>query len=211
VNQASLIAALAGPILSLLARTWRIELAGSYRDWLALVNDRKPYVLLAWHEAILPLLWHHRRRGMTIVVSEGREGRYLAAYADRLGFHEARGSSSRGGVRALLGAVKALQAGGSAAFTPDGPRGPRREFKGGGVLAAQRGEAPIVSVHAHARKAWRLKSWDRMIIPKPFAKVRIAYGEVFPVPSSAEALPESEHRAIQSLARAVRLAEADHP
>ena len=208
MNQASLIAALAGPILSLLARTWRIELAGSYQDWLSLADGHKPYVLLAWHEAMLPLLWHHRKRNMTIVVSEGREGRYLAAYAGRLGFREARGSSSRGGVRALLGAVKALQGGGSAAFTPDGPRGPRREFKGGGVLAAQRGEAPIVSVHAHSLSAWRLKSWDRMLIPKPFARVRIAYADVFAVKQGQEALAGGEIRARSSLARAVELAEA---
>lgn len=211
MNRAGLIAALAGPILSLLARTWRIELTGAHRDWRLLADGDKPYVLLAWHEAMLPLLWHHRKRGMTIVVSEGREGRYLAAYAGRLGFREARGSSSRGGVRALLGAVKALQAGGSAAFTPDGPRGPRRAFKGGGVLAAQRGEVPVVSVHAHARNAWRLHSWDRMLIPKPFARVLIAYGDVFEVRPGPAALASGEDRAVQSLTRAVELAEAGTP
>ena len=206
--KASLLAALAGPVLSLLARTWRIELTGSHRAWRALADGRKPYVLLAWHEAMLPLLWHHRKRNMTIVVSEGREGRYLAAYAGRLGFREARGSSSRGGVRAMLGAVKALQGGGSAAFTPDGPRGPRREFKGGGVLAAQRGAAPVVSVHAHARKAWRLNSWDRMLIPKPFATVRIGYADIFAVGEGPDALASGEARARRSLTQAVQLAEA---
>lgn len=109
----------------------------------------------------------------------------------------------------MLGAVKALQGGGSAAFTPDGPRGPRREFKGGGVLAAQRGAAAIVSVHAHSRRAWRLKSWDRMIIPKPFARVRIAYADVFAVSQGPEALEGAEARARTSLARAVELAEAE--
>ena len=208
MNRAAVIAALAGPVVSLLARTWRFEFAGSYREWQALEDGTKPYVLLAWHEAMLPLLWHHRKRNMTIVVSEGREGRYLAAYAGRLGFREARGSSSRGGVRALLGAVKALQAGGSAAFTPDGPRGPRREFKRGGLLAAQRGSSPIVSVHAHARRAWRLKSWDRMLIPKPFARVRIAYADIFEVRPGTEALERGEARARQALAQAVELAEA---
>lgn len=208
MNQASIVAAIAGPLVSILARTWRIEFAGSYQDWRSLADGNKPYVLLAWHEAMLPLLWHHRKRGMTIVVSEARDGQYLAAYARRLGFREARGSSSRGGVRALLGAVKALQGGGSAAFTPDGPRGPRREFKGGGVLAAQRGEAPIASVHAHSRRAWRLNSWDRMLIPKPFARVRIAYAEIFAVNQGPEALEAGVARARASLARAVDLAEA---
>jgi lysophospholipid acyltransferase (LPLAT)-like uncharacterized protein len=208
MNRSAVIAALAGPVISLLARTWRIELAGSYQEWRSLADGHKPYVLLAWHEAMLPLLWHHRKRNMTIVVSEGREGRYLAAYAGRLGFREARGSSSRGGVRALRGAVRALQEGGSAAFTPDGPRGPRREFKRGSLLAAQRGTAPIVSVHAHARSAWRLKSWDRMLIPKPFARVRIAYADIFEIRPGPEALERGEARARQALAQAVQLAEA---
>ena len=190
---------MAGPVVSLLARTWRFEFAGSYQDWRSLADGNKPYVLLAWHDAMLPLLWHHRKRGMTIVVSEARDGRYLAAYARRLGFREARGSSSRGGVRAFRGAVRALKEGGSAAFTPDGPRGPRREFKGGGVLAALLAKVPVVSVHAHAQRAWRLKSWDRMLIPKPFAKVRIAYGGVFQVTEANQA------EAMMSMDTAVRL------
>ena len=105
-------------------------------------------------------------------------------------------------------AVRALQQGGSAAFTPDGPRGPRREFKGGGVLAAFLARVPVVPVHAHAPRAWRLKSWDRMLIPKPFAKVRIAYGTVFNVPASdAEGrLPQGEAEARRSLNQAVHLA-----
>jgi lysophospholipid acyltransferase (LPLAT)-like uncharacterized protein len=207
VSAADLIAALARPALSLLARSWRIELCGEHRGWSELAAQGAPYVLLAWHEALLPLLWHHRGKGMTIVVSEGREGRYLASYARRLGYREARGSSSRGGVRALLGAVKALQAGGSAAFTPDGPRGPRRVFKGGGVRAAQRAQAPIVPVHAEASRAWRVRTWDRMMIPKPFAKIRIAYGGIFRVPPGDAALAAGEQQAIRELTRATSLAE----
>jgi lysophospholipid acyltransferase (LPLAT)-like uncharacterized protein len=201
------VAALVGPLLSLLARSWRVELTGHFVAWRELADQPAPYVLLAWHEALLPLLWFHRGRGMTIVVSEGKEGRYLAEYAKRLGYREARGSSSRGGVRALLSAVRALRNGGSAAFTPDGPRGPRRVFKGGGVLAAQRARAPIVPVHASAARAWRLRSWDRMLIPKPFARVRIGYGEIFPVPEGEEGLATGEARARSELDRVTRLLE----
>jgi len=121
----ALVAGVAGPLLSILARSWRIELEGKER-WESLADGDQPYVLLCWHDALLPLLWRHRGRGITLVISGGREGRYLAAYARRLGYREVRGSSTRGGVRALLGAVKALRAGRPAAFTPDGPRGPHR-------------------------------------------------------------------------------------
>ena len=107
-----LVAGIAGPSLSLLARSWRIETSGEDR-WRALADAERPYVLLAWHDALVPLIWQHRGRGVMIVVSEALEGRYLAAYARRLGYRMATGSSGRGGVRALLGAVRALQAGGA--------------------------------------------------------------------------------------------------
>ncbi len=211
MTRASIVGAVAGPLLALLSRTWRIELGGADEECSEMTRKQRPYVLLAWHEAMLPLLWHHRGTGMTIVVSEGREGRYLAAYARRLGYHESRGSSSRGGVRAMLGAVRALRSGRTAAFTPDGPRGPRREFKGGGVLAAQRAGVPVVPVHAHSERAWRAGSWDRLLVPKPFARVRIAYGSIFAVRSGEEALREAEERARVELARAVHCAETPAP
>ena len=196
-----------GPVVSLLARSWRIELLGAWAAWQSLEAARRPYVLLAWHEALLPLLWHHRARAMTIVVSEAREGRYLASYARGLGYREARGSSTRGGVRALVATIRALREGGSVAFTPDGPRGPRRVFKGGALLAAQRGGAPVVPVHAGASLAWRLNTWDRMLIPKPFARVRVAYGEPIDVGNEPGELEAARTRAIQELEGAVCEAE----
>ena len=204
----SLVAGTLGPLLSLLARTWRIETVG-VEPWQALATAGRPYVLLSWHDVLLPLLWEHRRRGITIVVSEGREGRYLAAYARRLGYRESRGSSSRGGVRALLGAVKALQAGGAAAFTPDGPRGPRRVFKEGVLLAAQRGKADLVALHAGADRRWRLRSWDRMLVPRPFARVRIAYGSPVAVAAGPEGFATARDRVLAELNRVVLEAEWD--
>lgn len=198
-----LVAGVAGPLLRLLARTWRIDTVGE-AGWRALADAGRPYVLLSWHDALLPLLWRYRGTGMTIVVSEAFDGRYLAAYARRLGYREAWGSSTRGGVRALLGAVKALQAGRAVAFTPDGPRGPRRVLKDGALLAAQRGAAPIVPVHAGANRAWRLRSWDRLLIPRPFARVRIAYGTPFPVEPGKPGIAAARSRALLELAHAVR-------
>jgi len=200
---ARVVAGIAGPPLSLLARSWRIETSGEDR-WRALADAARPYVLLAWHEALVPLLWQHRGRGVMIVVSEALEGRYLAAYARRLGYREARGSSGRGGVRALLGAVRALQAGGAAAFTPDGPRGPRRELKGGIFLAAQRSGASVVPMHAGADRAWRLRSWDRLLVPKLRARVRIAYGDPFEVGPGQSGLDEARRRALAEMAGVVR-------
>lgn len=191
-----------GPIVSLLARSWRVETVHEER-WRAVVAAGRPHVFLLWHDALLPLLWQHRRTGVTIVVSEAADGQYLAGYARRLGYREATGSSTRGGVRALLGAVKALRAGGSVAFTPDGPRGPRREFKGGVLVAAARGDAVVVPLHAGADRAWHLKSWDRFLVPKPFARVRIVYGVPFEVGAGEAGIRTAEARANAELANAV--------
>lgn len=169
-----------GPAIRLLAASWRISAEYEER-WRPLYDAGRPYVFLLWHEALLPLLWRHRGQGIAIVVSEARDGQYLADLALSLGYRTVRGSSTRGGARALLGAVRELHAGHAVAFTPDGPRGPRRELKPGVIAAAQRGGGVIVPLHAEAQAAWRLDSWDRFMIPKPLARVRIIYGRPFEV------------------------------
>lgn len=161
-------------------------------------------MFILWHEALLPLLWHHRGQGVRIVVSEAREGRYLSRFATSLGYISLPGSSTRGGSRALLGAVRELKAGRAVAFTPDGPRGPRRQIKPGVVAAAQRGGVPIVPVHAESDRAWRLHSWDRFMIPKLRATVRITYGRPFEVMPGPEGLNEGLERAVMELDQITR-------
>ncbi|MBX3145746.1 MAG: lysophospholipid acyltransferase family protein [Gemmatimonadales bacterium] len=179
-------ARLVGPLVSSLARTWRIEARGD-DAWRALRTAQRPFVFLLWHEVLLPLLWHHRHQGIAIVVSEANDGRYLAAYAERLGYRCLYGSSTRGGVRALVGAIKALESGTPVAFTPDGPRGPRRELKPGILAAAAKAAVPILPIHAETDRAWRLSSWDRFVVPKLAARVRIGYGNPFSVGPGSEA------------------------
>lgn len=177
-----------GPLLaSILARTWRFEICEE-EFWHRLVEERAGFVFVLWHEALLPLLWRHRRQGVAIVVSEARDGQYLADYAAGIGYRLIRGSSTRGGTRALLSAVRELREGAIVAFTPDGPRGPRREMKPGVVAAAQRAGVAILPIHADADRAWRFRSWDRFMLPKPFARVRIAYGKPFRIDAGEDAL-----------------------
>jgi lysophospholipid acyltransferase (LPLAT)-like uncharacterized protein len=181
----------AKPLIASLVRTlassWRIELVHEER-WRVLYDSGRAHVFLLWHEALLPLLWQHRHQGIVIVVSEARDGQYLSDLALSLGYRAVRGSSTRGGTRALLGAVRELRAGRTLAFTPDGPRGPRRELKPGVVAAAQRGQGIIVPLHARADRAWRLHSWDRFMIPKPLTRVVITYGRPSEVPLWEEGL-----------------------
>ena len=176
-----------GTLGSLLARSWRIQVVQEER-WRQLRDSGESYVFVLWHEALLPLLWRHRNQAIAIVVSEARDGEYLASYAESIGYRLVRGSSTRGAARALLGAVRELEAGHPVAFTPDGPRGPRREIKPGVVAAAQRSGVRILPIHAEADRAWRFASWDKFMLPKPFARVRIAYGEPFLVGAGGEGL-----------------------
>jgi lysophospholipid acyltransferase (LPLAT)-like uncharacterized protein len=177
-------ASVLGPAVALLARTWRVELVDQ-SHWATMVAQRRPFLFLLWHEALLPLLWHHRRQGVAILVSEARDGRYLAEFATRLGYRLLFGSSTRGGARALLQAVRAVEAGIPVAITPDGPQGPRRVMKPGILAAAERGGAVVLPIHAEAERAWRLRSWDRFMIPKPFSRVRIGYGPPLAVPEGS--------------------------
>ena len=125
---------------------------------------------------MLPLLYQHRDEGVAILISSHRDGELIAQVAHRLGYRSVRGSSSRGAGRALLGMVRELERRREVAVTPDGPRGPAERFATGALVAAQRSGAYIVPVAATADRAWRLRSWDRFLIPKPFARVTVAYG-----------------------------------
>ncbi len=195
----AIVRSIGGPILSALARSWRVEVHDG-GHWCGLRERGDRFIFLAWHEVLIPLLWQHRGQGVAIVVSEAREGRYLGDYASGLGYHLLPGSSTRGGTRALLGAIRALRAGHPVAITPDGPRGPRREVKPGVVRAAQREHAWILPLHARADRAWRLRSWDRLVIPRPRSVVTIAYGAPFQVEAGAAGLAQGVARCHEALA-----------
>lgn len=194
------------PLVRGLCRSWRFTTFGE-EHWERSRQGDRPVVYLMWHEALLPLLWRHRNLGVAIVVSEARDGQYLATFAEQLGYRPIRGSSRRGGVRALVGAVRILREGGTVAFTPDGPQGPRRVLKPGFLAAARQAGALVVPVHAAARWARRLASWDRFLVPLPGATVQLAFGPAFEVPRGAEGLEEGLRLAASALAAVVEKSE----
>ncbi|MEO5904794.1 MAG: lysophospholipid acyltransferase family protein [Gemmatimonadaceae bacterium] len=140
-------------------------------------KSQTPILFALWHGQMLPLLWYHRDQGVAVVVSEHSDGEIIARILEWMGYRLIRGSTSRGADRALLGIVRTLKDGKDVAITPDGPRGPARNFAPGAVVASNRAGAPIVPTVAHVDKAWTLSSWDGFVIPKPFAKITIAYGQ----------------------------------
>ena len=188
----------AAPLLRLLATTWRSDEVTPERRAAAVAQGG--VVAIFWHEVLLPLVWHFRGRGYGAVISRSRDGRYIAEFAESLGFRPVHGSSSRGGGAALLGAVRLLQAGRPVAFTPDGPRGPRRQMKPGGIAAAQQARVPVLVVHVQANRAWRLDSWDRFLLPQPWARVRVRYAEPFLVEPGPEGLARGIEQSAAALA-----------
>lgn len=190
----------------MLSRTWRIRVVnGEYVRELR--RTGRPFIFALWHGQLLPLLWHHRREGVLILISEHRDGELVAQAAQSLGYGLIRGSSTRGGERALISLVRELQSGHEVAITPDGPRGPAKTFAPGALVAAQRSDSFILPVAASADRAWRLRSWDRFIIPKPFARVTVAYGAPTKVlASSSRAAAEEGPRFERLLNEAVEIA-----
>lgn len=175
-----------------LARTWRIRVVG--REPVdALRAARSPLAFACWHGQMLPVVWQHRGEGVATLVSSHRDGEIIARIIHAFGFRTVRGSSSRGAGRALLALVRELQAGGEVAVTPDGPRGPARRFAPGALAAAQRTAAHVVPLSVHASRAWRLRSWDSFMIPKPFARVTFAYGPptLVAAPTARDAVGEA--------------------
>jgi lysophospholipid acyltransferase (LPLAT)-like uncharacterized protein len=139
-------------------------------------REGTPIIFVFWHGQLLSLVHHHRNEGITVLVSEHSDGEYISRVIQRHGFKTARGSSTRGGVKGLKSILRAAREGRDLAFTPDGPRGPRHEFKLGALVAAQLTGLPLVTIGVGADRAWYLKSWDRFMIPKPFSTLRIRYG-----------------------------------
>ncbi len=170
------VARTAGPALvRALGATWRIRFAG--RDGVdAARRAHGPVLYVTRHGLLLPAAYAHRDRRIQVLVSESRDGETIARVIGALGFGTVRGSSTRGGARAVVEMAARGRAGFDLAITPDGPRGPRGSAAPGTAVVAARSDLPVVAIGVGASRAWRARSWDRFLVPKPFATVWIVYG-----------------------------------
>jgi lysophospholipid acyltransferase (LPLAT)-like uncharacterized protein len=196
----------ATPVARAVAASWRFEYVNR-EAWDGLVAAGSGFACMLWHETLLPLLWHHRKARAVIVVSQARDGQYLSDFAEAIGYRLVRGSSSRGAVGALIAASRELEGGAIVALTPDGPRGPRREMKPGVLAAAQRAGVPVLPVYAEMKSGWRVHSWDRFCVPKPFARIRVAYGAPLRVAPGADALAAAVSQARLAMDDVERMAQ----
>jgi lysophospholipid acyltransferase (LPLAT)-like uncharacterized protein len=161
--------------------------------------EGKNIIYAFWHGRQFLLFYNHRNFGAVIPASESRDGEIQARILKYFGFKVVRGSSKRKGDRALLGLVDGLRKGRDIALAVDGPRGPLYEVKQGITYLAGKLDKPIVPVAASARRSWILeKIWDKYLLPWPFTKGVIVYGEPIIVHGTADEELESKRRELQS-------------
>jgi lysophospholipid acyltransferase (LPLAT)-like uncharacterized protein len=182
--QAKLISIIGYRLIAALGSTlrWRTE---GLEHFDAIVRSGRQPIMAFWHGRILPATYYFRRRGIVVITSENFDGEWIAGIIERFGYGTARGSTSRGGRKALLQLTRDMAAGKPAGFTLDGPRGPARVAQPGAVWLAKATGNPVLPFHLEANRHWSVNSWDRTQIPKPFATVSIAMGEPFGVPPDA--------------------------
>jgi len=202
LRRARVIAGAAVPLIALLGRTYRWRVDG-YHHYESIVASGRQPIFAFWHGRILSATLFWRDRGIVVITSENFDGEWIARIIQRFGYATARGSSSRGGVRALVQLKRDMDAGKPAAFTIDGPRGPARIAQPGAVWLSGATGNPMLPFHIEASRAFTARSWDATQVPAPFATIGVAIGAPMAVdgitPSTIEAQRAALERGLASL------------
>jgi lysophospholipid acyltransferase (LPLAT)-like uncharacterized protein len=172
-------------LIQVIARTVRFEVEGQ-EHWDAAADGGLP-IYTFWHDSIVLATYFFRHRRIIVMTSQSFDGEYIARFIQRFGYGAARGSSTRGGIGALVEMIRLVKQGYPAAFTIDGPKGPRHEAKMGAVLLAKKTGQPILPFAITPAACWNLtRSWDRMGIPKPFSRALVGFAPPLYVPRDAD-------------------------
>ena len=182
--QAAVVAGVGYPLIAALSRTlsWHVE---GYDHYEKIRRQGQQPIFAFWHGRILPATWFWRDRNIVVMTSENFDGEWIARIITRFGYGVARGSTSRGGARALARLRREMRAGKPAAFTLDGPRGPVHRVQPGAIWLSRLTGNPILPFHIEAAQFWAANSWDQTQMPKPFSRVAVAIGEPMRVASTA--------------------------
>lgn len=194
--------------IRLIGPTLRFTL--SYEEGAPEPWDEQLAIWVFWHRCVFPAAWRFRNHQIAVMTSRSYDGEYIARIIERFGFRAVRGSSSRGGAVALRGMHKELEQGRSVAFTIDGPRGPKYVAKPGPVLLARNTQRPIMAFYVALDRPWILKSWDQMMIPKPFSRAfaHVCSPILVPADADSEAMAHFHQRMQAALERATAFAES---
>ena len=192
-------------VVSFIARTVRLKVIGEEP-----VNARgkagQPSIVVSWHGRTLLPVARYGPRGWAAMISLSGDGEYQSRIFRRFGWQIVRGSSGRGGVRALVGAVRKVREGATFAFTPDGPTGPSHTVHPGVLFLSQKGECPIYPLGVSAQPRWLLPTWDRYLVPRPFSRAVMLYGAPLSIPPAATEEELEEYASIL----AQRISEVEH-
>ena len=189
--------------IKLIAPTLRYRV--TVEDGGPLEGNLHPGIYVFWHRCVFTATHHFRNRSIVVMTSRSLDGEYIARIIEKFGYGAARGSSSRGGVRALLAMHRDIEAGRTVAFTIDGPRGPRYVAKPGPVLLARNTQVPIMPFHIAVEKSWVLDTWDGFVVPKPFSRALVRIGKLIHVPRDADSADlEGFHAEMQATLERIR-------
>jgi lysophospholipid acyltransferase (LPLAT)-like uncharacterized protein len=189
--KARAIAGIASPLIAAIGTTLRFKVEGIEHYDAVVTSGRQP-ILAFWHGRILGGIYYFRDRRIVVITSQNFDGEWIARIITRFGFGTARGSTSRGGARALVQMRRELAEGRAVAFTLDGPRGPARVAQAGAAWLAGATRHPIIPFHIESDRFWTMSSWDRTQIPKPFSTMAVVIGPPLEVPGTE---PEATERA----------------
>jgi len=174
-------------LVKLLSSTYRYRLVDMENEQRVL-DEHGTIVYASWHQRFFPgITVFATRKPIAIIISQSRDGEMIARVVDILGWRSVRGSSSKGGIRALKEIRRLTRKGYRVGHIVDGPQGPFGVVKPGLLTIAQFAGAPIVPVIASAQRRWTFNSWDRFMVPKPFSKVIIRFAPPITIPRRLEA------------------------
>jgi lysophospholipid acyltransferase (LPLAT)-like uncharacterized protein len=179
-------------LLFISCRVVRLEGAENEKKAIDMSGDKVIYA--SWHQRLFYHIHRLRRRRIAVMISQSRDGEYIARLINWLGLKDVRGSSTRGGVDALKDLVRRMRDGANGGMVPDGPTGPPREAKIGTIILGRMTGSPIIPISWGADRCWVFNSWDRFMIPKPFARISYCYGEPIVVPNSTKVPDMEEYR-----------------
>ncbi len=194
-------AAMADALLFSLSKTWHISIEDPERLIRSFAACNGPHIATFWHRYLLSMVSIFRGYPVAIPVSEHKDGEYIAHLIERYGMNSIRGSTTRGSLRLLRKLIDHLKAGGNCALTPDGPRGPNMSVQPGFALLSRKTGTPVSPIAVAIDRGWTLNSWDRLVIPKPFANIQIVIGRTVNIPPEGkiEQYCESLHSAMLEL------------
>lgn len=182
-------------LIQIVCRTVRFQVSG-WEHWEKIERDGKQPIICFWHDNIFLGTFHFRRRGIVVMTSQSFDGEYIARFIQRFGYGAVRGSSTRGGIGALIELIKLMKTHGAAAsMTVDGPKGPRRVVKDGVILLAKKTGNPLLPFVVTPRRRWTVKSWDKMQIPHPFTTAKLEIAAPVAVAADADETELTKKRA----------------